>query len=502
MIAPDTPRVAHDRPAMVDLSAALAANAARTASPALIHDGVVISHAELSRRVAALAARLGPEPVGVYVSRTPETVIAVLAVLAAGGVHCPVDPAFPTERRETMLAAAGCKTVLLTADGQPTPDGLNTLDVRSAGSESVPDRSMRHSPDAAAYLLFTSGSTGRPKPVVTSRRAISVAVAALRELFDITTTDRVLQFASLNWDTCFEEILPTLTAGASLVIDAEAHTGSFPRFLRMCADRGVTVLDLPTAYWHELVRHLDESGDHLPGSIRLVVIGGEAASPRAVADWHRLVGDRVRLLNTYGCTETTLITHSAELAGPAADVPIGHPLPHVRERVGEDGELLIGGPALADGYLDDPNGTARRFVLVNGERYFRTGDRVRRDPSGALIHNGRIDGELKIRGVRVDPAEVEALIVDHPTVAAAAVVGDRIADRTVLAAYVVSTTEDLDPAALRSDLLADLRTRAPAHLRPGRVTVVPQLARTASGKVDRAATHRRYVPTRAGRRHE
>src|SRR5690606_20187564 len=119
-------------------------------------------------------------------------------------------------------------------------------------------------------------STGRPKPVVTSRGAIGVTVAALRELFAVTETDRELQFASLNWDTCCEEILPTLTGGASLVVDREAHTGSFPRFLRSCAEHGVTVLDLPTAYWHELVRHLDESSDELPASIRLVVIGGEA----------------------------------------------------------------------------------------------------------------------------------------------------------------------------------------------------------------------------------
>ncbi|MFD0823697.1 AMP-binding protein, partial [Micromonospora zhanjiangensis] len=173
-------------------------------------------------------------------------------------------------------------------------------------------------PDAPAYILFTSGSTGRPKPVVTPHRAIGSAVPALGTAFGLTAADRVLQFASLNWDTCFEEILPTLTTGATVVFDDEAYTGSFRRFLRMVDRQRLTVLDLPSAYWHELVRHLVEEPAALPDSLRLVVIGGEAVSPARLADWRRLGTDRIRLLNTYGCTETTLVTHAAELHGPLA----------------------------------------------------------------------------------------------------------------------------------------------------------------------------------------
>ena len=137
-----------------------------------------------------------------------------------------------------------------------------------------------------AYVLFTSGSTGEPKPVLTPGDAFGTTVAALAELFELTADDRVLQFASMNWDTCFEEILPTLTVGAALVFDDEAHTGSFRRFLRMVEERRISVLDLPTAFWHELVRHLAEDDDPLPACLRLVVIGGEAASPARLADWH------------------------------------------------------------------------------------------------------------------------------------------------------------------------------------------------------------------------
>ena len=270
--------------------------------------------------------------------------------------------------------------------------------------------------------------------------------------------------------------------------DDEAHTGSFRRFLRMVAGQRISVLDLPTAFWHELVRHLADDDASLPDCLRLVVIGGEAASPARLADWHRLDTGAVRLLNTYCCTETTMITHAADL-GPdtARPIPIGRALPHVRELIEDTGELLVGGPALAAGYLGRPETTAERFVERDDGRYFRTGDRVSRGRDGLLRHDGRIDHQVKIRGVRVDPGEVEAHLTRHPAVAAAAVTGVTLAGRTVLVGYVAA----LDDGA---DLLGWLRQRVPAHLVPSRITFVPELVHTASGKVDRAGTHRRYAP--------
>jgi nonribosomal peptide synthetase protein VioO len=383
-------------------------------------------------------------------------VIGLLGVLAAGGVYMPIDPSFPAERVEAMRAAARCHPV-------PGP----------------------------GYVLFTSGSTGDPKPVLTPGGAISTTVTALAAVFELTPADRVLQFASMNWDTCFEEILPTLTAGAALVVDDEAHTGSFRRFLRMVAERRISVLDLPTAFWHELVRHLAEDDASLPDCLRLVVIGGEAASPARLADWHRLDTGAVRLLNTYGCTETTMITHAVDLDGPGLErVPIGRALSHIRELIEDTGELLIGGPALASGYLGRPEATAERFVERADGRYFRTGDRVSRGRDGLLFHDGRIDHQVKIRGVRVDPGEVEAHLTRHPAVAAAAVTGVALAGRTVLVGYVASRDSAVEGGA---DLLGWLRQRVPAHLVPSRITFVPELVHTTSGKVDRAGTHRRYA---------
>lgn len=428
--------------------------------PAVIHNGRALSYSHLDARVREVAHRLGPNPgvVGVPTSRTPAIIADILGIWAAGGAYCPIDPSFPPERQSAMRVAAGCDTPSLWDDS-------NSADL--------------------AYVLFTSGSTGAPKPVLTPRRAIEATTASLRGLFDISEKDRVLQFASLNWDTSFEEILPTLTSGAALVFDDEAYTGSFPRFLRMIEREGITVLDLPTAFWHELVYHLVDENVAPPECLRLMVIGGEAVNPARLADWCTLDTGRIRLLNTYGCTETTLITHAVDLYGPQAlpdtprdRVPIGWALPHVVEEISDEGELIIGGPAVALGYKDLPEATAARFT----RNRFRTGDRVSRRDDGLLFHEGRLDSEVKIRGIRVDPAEVEAHIGAHPGVSAVAVTAVAQAARTILVAFVVAR----DESTTAGELLDFLRAKVPPHLVPSRISIVPQLVYTTSGKIDRA----------------
>jgi acyl-coenzyme A synthetase/AMP-(fatty) acid ligase len=434
--------------------AAAAANAAR---PAIVSNGNTITYRELQAAVEEVADRLGRSPgvVGVPAGHTVETIAALFGVWRAGGTYCPIDPAFPAQRREAMLAA-----------------------VRGPGLDGI------------AYTLFTSGSTGEPKPVMTSHRAIATVARSLRDLFGITSDDRILQFASLNWDTCLEEIVPALTTGASLVLHDDAYSGSFPRLLRLVESERLTVLDLPTSFWHELVTYLVEEARPLPACVRLVIIGGEPISPPRLVDWCALDTKHARLLNTYGCTETTLITHAIDLHGPCAEdddtdrAPIGWALPHVIERISDDGELLIGGPAVAEGYHGRPRETQARFVTVGGERFFRTGDRVSRRGDGALWHEGRVDHMIKVRGIRVDPAEVEAHIAGHPEVGAVAVVGAKVADHTVLCAYVLprplAATEGLGRR-----ITDFLRGRVPAHLIPTRISLVADLPRTASGKVDR-----------------
>jgi nonribosomal peptide synthetase protein VioO len=458
-------------------------------SAAIIDNGRPVSYAALAKQMRCVAAGLGPEPgtVGVLTSRSANTIAVLLGVLAAGGTYCPIDPAFPPERIALLAEAARCRSM---------------IDSRAGGPSQAhrAERPVAAGPDDPAYILFTSGSTGRPKPVVTPRRAIAAAVTSLTPVMGVGPGDTVLQFASLNWDTCFEEILTALTSGATLVFDDDAYSGSFPRFLKMIDRYQISVLDLPTAFWHEIVTFLADDAVPVPASLRTMVIGGEAARPARVDDWRSLVGsDAMRLVNTYGCTETTLVTHAIDLHGPRAEpaagpaVPLGRALPHVIERIGDGGELLIGGPSVALGYRGMPEATAERFVTLEAGRLFRTGDRVRRDPDGVLFHQGRLDDDIKVRGIRVSPGEVEAQLCGHPEVAAAAVVGTPVGDHTALVAYVLPRGT-ADAAGLAPGILGHLRAHIPRHLVPARVTVVPELSYTASGKIDRRRTHERYAP--------
>lgn len=471
---------------------------------AIIHNGRAIDYRELLDRVRALAHDLGPDPgmVGVLVDRSPGTIVALLATLAAGGAYCPIDVGFPDQRKRTMAAAIGAERLVRAHPGLSLPEGLRPhlpeiVPARGGASESVVVQ-----PDHPAYVLFTSGSSGTPKPVLTPRRAIAASVRSLTAVLDLSPEDRVLQFTALSWDTCFEEILPALTTGASLVIDDEAYAGSLPRFMRMLAAQGITVLDLPTAMWHELVLYLVDAHVGLPECVRTIVIGGEAVSPARLAQWEALATGHIRLVNTYGCTETTLVTHAVDISGPrAADdcggwrstgkVPIGRPVAHVRQRVTASGELLIGGPGLATGYLGQAGKTAEAFVDHDGTRWFRTGDRVSETADELVVFHGRLDAEFKIRGVRVAPGEVEATIVEHPQIDAVAVVGVEASGRTALVAYVVPR-DGAGAVALRTDVVRHVRDRLPSQFVPSRVVVVPRLSQTASGKVDRAATHHNF----------
>jgi acyl-CoA synthetase (AMP-forming)/AMP-acid ligase II len=233
-----------------------------------------------------------------------------------------------------------------------------------------------------------------------------------------------------------------------------------------------------------------------------VVIGGERVDPTRLRQWRDLGTGEVRLLNTYGCTETTMITHAVDLYGPRAgdlpvgdDVPLGRPLPHVVDDVGSDGELLIAGPSLASGYLDRPDLTAvsfpRRDVGDVAQQWFRTGDAVTRGPDGLMYSRGRLDDQVKVSGVRVHPAEVEAQLNAHPSVTGAVVVGERRLGRTALVAYVAAGAP-----VTGQELRQHLRTRLPKQFVPTTVTFVEALAYTATGKVDRRATQRAGAHTK------
>ena len=463
------------------------------------------TYAELDRRANRLAHRLralgvGPEVrVGLLVDRSPAAAVGILGVLKAGGAYVPVDPAYPPDRVTAMLADAR-PAVVLTRDHlrDRVPVGLAVVDLDATveGPEARP--AVEVPADAAAYVIYTSGSTGEPRGVLVTHAALANHALAAADLFGLGPEDRVLQFASLSFDIAVEELFPAWSRGASVVLRGGDETLEPSRFNAWVADRRVTVLDLPTAYWHAWVGGLGARGGRLPGSLRLAVVGGEKALASAYRTWRSLGGDRVRWLNTYGPTEATVIASAFEPGEtePAGEIPIGGPIANARlyvldgrlnpAPVGVPGELFLGGLGVARGYLDRPGATAERFLpdpfgLEPGARMFRTGDRVRRRADGLVEFLGRVDAQVKVRGHRVEPGEVEAAILAHPGVREALVkAGDDPSGETRLDAYFVG---EVGADALRRFL----RDRLPRPLVPSTFTRLDALPTTPSGKVDRKA---------------
>ncbi|WP_437982702.1 amino acid adenylation domain-containing protein [Sorangium sp. So ce117] len=483
---------------------------------AVVHEERQITYGELDRRANQLARLLrrrgvGPEVrVGICLPRSIGMIAAVLGVLKAGGAYVPLDPNLPRERLAALIAGAGIRVVIAHGDaaaGQPAGVDVIDLDASFTCVRSEPsaprDVEAEPAPEQAAYILYTSGSTGAPKGVVVPHRAIASFVDVAAGVYEISSRDRVLQFASLSFDASAEEIFPCLARGATLVLRTDAMLESVAGFLAACSAWGVTAAVLPTMYWHRIVAGLAE-GVTLPACLRQIVITGEAALPERVSAWRASpAAGRVRLLNAYGPTETTVTATVSNLTA-AADprdawaVPIGRPIANTRAYVldpagrpvpaGVVGELYLGGQGLARGYWARPDLTAERFVPdpfaeQPGERLYRTGDRARWRADGQLEFAGRVDHQVKLRGFRIEPGEIEARLGEQPGVREAVVIvrQDRPEERR-LVAYVAAGT-DVAPEALRRAL----KEQVPDYMVPSAFVVLEELPHTPYGKIDRRA---------------
>ncbi|MFE2107470.1 amino acid adenylation domain-containing protein [Kitasatospora sp. NPDC059463] len=465
--------------------------AATPDAPALECDGEVLSYGELDRRSTELAARLGPvagQLVAVRLAPSFALVTALLAIWKAGAGYLPLDPAHPEERRRLMVRESGAVLLLTDEGGEGSEDGEGLRVLPGADPAPGDDRA------GLAYVLYTSGSTGTPKAVAVDHAALAARVdwMAGPDGYALTPGDRIVQFASIGFDTHAEELWPALATGARVVL-LPGGGRTLPELLRGPRGADVTVLDLPTAYWEELVSHDDRTP--WPAALRLVVLGGSEVRADAVARWRERHGDTVRLVNTYGPTEATVIVTAADLGAPDTRrrPPLGRPLPGVRLYVldergallprGSEGELHIAGTGLARGYLGRPDLTAAAFLddpFADGAMY-RTGDRARWRTDGTLDYLGRADEQIKLRGYRIEPAEIEAALTGRPDVlrAAAVVLGGRR-----LVAYAVPAPgAEPDPAALREHLAV----RLPAYLVPDTVVLLDTLPLTLNGKLDTAA---------------
>ncbi|MFJ9841392.1 non-ribosomal peptide synthase/polyketide synthase [Kitasatospora sp. NPDC101155] len=467
--------------------------AARTPdAPALLDGERELSYAEVDRAANRLAHQLirrgvGPERlVALALPRGAAAVVAQLAVAKAGGAFLPVDPDYPAPRREFMTRDAGATVLLDDPAGVWTADGPQTPPTDA-------DRTRPLSPGHPAYVIYTSGSTGTPKGVLVTHRGLAAFAAAAAEQYAVGPGDRVLQFASPSFDACVLELCVSLLSGAALVTGEEGPLVG-ERLAEVLAGRRISHTLIPPA---ALATVDPETADALP-ALRTLIVGAEACPADLVDTW----APGRRMVNSYGPTEATVVaTWTGPLTPDTGTPAIGRPSGATRAYVldtalrpvppGVTGELYLAGPGLARGYLGRPGLTAGRFLAdpygAPGERMYRTGDLARRGADGQLRFAGRADDQIKLRGFRIEPGEIESALRRSPlvrdavvTVRADAPGGGR------LVAYVVPADPAQEaPSAL--ELRAHLADSLPPHLVPSVFVPLARLPLTPNGKTDRRA---------------
>ncbi|MFY1691165.1 non-ribosomal peptide synthetase [Plantactinospora sp. WMMB782] len=471
-------------------------------APALRCSGRTVSYRELvatadlvRRRLMDLGVGRG-DIVALHATRGPSLAAATLGVWAAGAAYLPLDPAHPATRLADQIADAGAAAVI--ADAAPDPACLVGRPwlplpdvVRTAAAVQAPTGSGLGewpSPelDSPAYVIYTSGSTGKPKGVVVSHANLANVVFDFVDRLRFGPEDRMLWLTTMSFDIAGLELFLPLAAGGTVVVGSDVDRMDPDRLLDLIVDQDVTVAQATPTTW----RHV---GGRLRGQLdgRRVLCGGEPLSP-ALAEL--LLSDGCRLFNVYGPTETTIWSTAVELTSPVPNpVPIGSPIANTTVRLltpegrpvlpGVPGEVCIGGAGVARGYHGLPELTAQRFCVAPGfGRYYRTGDLARLTGSG-LVFLGRLDRQVKVRGHRVEPVEVEAVLEEHPAVRTAAVITepDSAGHLRLVAAIVAEPAVEVQSGELLRDHVAD---RLPAGAVPGRYVFLPELPLTGNGKVD------------------
>ncbi|MDR6232870.1 amino acid adenylation domain-containing protein/non-ribosomal peptide synthase protein (TIGR01720 family) [Pseudomonas psychrotolerans] len=503
LLAENAPRPYPSEPYVHQRIARLAReDAGRTA---LIFEGRHYSRGELEIRAnrlahALIAEGVGPEVrVAVGLPRGDALLVALLAVLKAGGVYVPLDIGYPRERLEFLLEDSGSALLLslstsVEALSAPLGGRVLTLDSLDLDSWPADEPHVRLHPDNLAYVIYTSGSTGRPKGVAVAHGPLAMHCQAIGERYEMTPSDCELHFMSFAFDGAHERWLTALTHGSSLLLRDE-ELWAVERTYREMQRHEVTVAAFPPIYLQQLAEHAEHAGN--PPAVRVYCFGGDAV-PNTSYERARAALSPEFIINGYGPTETVvtpLIWKAArDTDCGAAYAPIGsrigdrscyvldadlNPLPQ-----GVTGELYLGGYGLARGYLDRPGMSAERFVadpFGSGARLYRTGDLVRQRIDGTFEYLGRIDNQVKIRGFRIELGEIEAGLLAFDEVREAVIVARQGVSGRQLAAYI--TADEVDA----NELLERLRQRLPSYMVPASLTLLKQLPLTPNGKIDRKA---------------
>jgi amino acid adenylation domain-containing protein/non-ribosomal peptide synthase protein (TIGR01720 family) len=474
---------------------------------ALKQNGQKLTYRELSDRANKIAhylQSLGVKPetlVGICVDRSLEMIAGLLGILKAGGAYVPIDPAYPQERITEMIVDTQLSILLTQNRFQEKLTGYTgkticlDTDWAEIASQSTANPVSAVQLNNLAYIIYTSGSTGKPKGVMIEHRSLlNFFTTAINE-YGINAQDQVLQFASVCFDTSIEEIFPCLAVGATLVLRTEEMLNSSDDFWRCCQKWQLTVLDLPTAYWHQLVTELNPQHSRIPGSLRTVIIGGEEVHLEKVQHWHHCVAhlsQPPQLFNSYGPTEATVVTTLERLTPTNTAVSIGKPISNAQVYVldqnqqpvpiGIPGELHIGGAGLARGYWQRPELTNEKFIEnTEGNRLYKTGDLVRFRRNGNLEYLGRVDNQVKIRGFRIELGEIETVLRQHPQISQAVVIAHQeITGQKRLVAYVVPQA----PQPTIDELRQFLKQKLPNYMIPAAFMVLDSIPMTPNQKVD------------------
>ncbi|CAM2010671.1 non-ribosomal peptide synthetase [Acanthopleuribacter pedis] len=447
--------------------------------------------------------------VGLSLSRSPVMIAATLGILKAGAAYIPLDPKYPEERLVWMIEDTEPKLVLTqTANKGPLEVGDTALvcvdenpDWLQAYAKTNPDVTVTM--NNWAMSIFTSGSTGRPKGVVLPYHALVNHIWTCIHDYAMKPGDRIPQVSTINFDVSVEEIFSALGSGATLVLPEATTLGSLSAFLRWIDEERITVLDLTTLFWTELVHYMADRGLTFPDHVRLFICGGERATWSAFNDWLRVGGERIQWINAYGPTETcAMATYfttdpSLPIEPLSEDPPIGKPLPnywcYIIDPLGRlappgvPGELYIAGAGVSDGYLKRDDLTKQRFIpdrfRQGGGRMYKSGDRCKLGPDGNFVYLDRLDNQVKLRGFRIELGAVEKALHRHPEVqdGVVVVVKAPTGNRQLVAYAVPKEGKDLTT----DGVLATMREELPAFMTPAAAVVMPVFPKAPSGKVDR-----------------
>ena len=444
------------------------------------------------------------QPVGVLMARRTGMLAVLLGLWRAGAAYVPFDPRDPADRIRRMQASCGCTLVIGDEDLlRPLRDACaatGTTPPRTILAATIPEASADLAPltdvtggARLAYLLFTSGSTGEPKAVEVEHQQVTALLESARTLLELDARDRYLAASTIAFDASITELFLPLVTGARIILRDRAIVLDPRRLASDVRVHGITVMQTGPSVWQTILAEVPD----FP-RVRVAITHGEAVAPALAA---RIAAQGETVWNLYGPTETTVWATAARLTtgDPAGlsstSAPIGRPLPHVHALIldeqgnpvpdGTAGELCLGGPSVARGYRNNPTLTVERFVTVAGERVYRSGDVVVRDDGGVLHYFGRNDDQIKVRGVRVEPGEVEAAMLHDPRVAQAAATwfANRNGTRAIVAAVVLKPGASCNA----HDLHETLTDHLPRAMIPARYLFVPWLPMTTSGKVDRQA---------------